>query len=1226
LKKISTEFLENLPEGLPDRMVVRQGGADTLPNGQGTPLNEALNKVVSQYYADEKETPQFCYITHQRYDGLISSRQFYNHMAATESPLSPVYNPAINEQAISSLIKPKALKRRAYIEGYIERPKNPIWPALLVSSSGIGNIISLIVALRELAADTAQPFANFGFTQLAFLALFVVFISSLTVMILQKRKQTKDSLAALDNKLTEDDIDQFEDFLDGFSHDDFRIPDCLSAGRQPVFICSLQYYNARQRCILRRYLSTLGEGHKQCWCIFAEDTHADSAFFLEQAEDRASAFFTMKNLSLSDKRALLPALQKRCPNPPSYTKDDLKHHGVDFIFRPLLRRSMQAVNREYIKTKLDDFHEKYCNSHIGIDLRVAVRLIAALSYHFNIDFFQDSHTWEIPFKDAAATDLQALDNALAKEINLDNAVLRRLVPVIRDTFRDDLDDVAVAFPLEDLSHQHLQWCLVKAIKMAYSVKPDRYPLALEIADTLRAEIQKANASATHAAILQDPNWLSLLMQAVRLFYDSECLWILPTLLHHMLSLFEQAPAEFGALYSSDVILKAARANLLLNINAAAAYDDDDELDLIADHYQIVRRAVQEKFPNTNLTAGPSYPEALQLLRFSDADRLAYYHALTMLGETAVLDYYSYLFDLYCTAAKYIEGYHDNFLFRSFYTDRLYDKYLRNKNILNPTPGDYFRLILEQLSDVLRRTLGNQNELSGVVSELNVLTSLLNKTDPSQLANAIFPRLIRYDTLGTVTLSFFASLIVRMNMELNKQNDDEKKNENDSADKQTDLSFLQEVYLNLGNYLIGLVFLSCHELESPSFYNTDYAWWIRLLTAYDEPHEAVFGYLAFCNIYVGPKASKQHVADYLANHKQAYHEKLETLFTGAKMDKLEYVIHFIDASDSSIINEAEATKLFTSLRKVVQENNTSPKAPVLNEWLTLLIEHCSSEAFADDTPENNLNKAITAEFSDNTLCLLYQQYMLYCEDTYLEVFPLVASRILNSKLASNLSLALRYVFGSSRSDTPAYAQTIIQIYIKIKDRLTNHLKKQNPRELELILLFFDYLELNRSQFDWFNDKEVSELKNKAIVYNGHLLCIENKDFLNQRSWTQYGIVQCLRHLMTIHKLTLARRPEDYPETDEEKQLDYIVEHFESLKPVISVDKRSCFNRAYIDMLDAFIKNKRDLQTVLQPRPCLQKFVEDTKNVIQVLALIDKTHRDELVKMVEEYNTAIENTLP
>lgn len=905
-----------------------------------SPLDHTARTIANNFFISQNDTPRICYVIYEAKDGILAARAMHRALCLDAPSLPPLFNPEFDPARAVSYIRKRRLKQEAKYAGLWE-PGSVPGSHLQLLCFFITTLISIFGSSTIMEVLTANVIGG----------LCVIFLSSVSLfasagilinLLLKKRAQ---GFHELDMRLADMTDGEFFLFIDRFEGEDFLFSSYLPENRQSnVVICTLGTYNARKAHILLRYLSAIP--CKQNWWVFLEHRNACEHLIFEQSDNYSRKVFYLDPLSRKEKKRLAIEARRKPDDP------GIRSYGMDYICKKLLGQGEQSDGVE-LENRIAQFVEDTgCKD--AIDIRTAIRLIAELSVNYFIDF-SNKRCWQYLFRFAPdGSKLIDLDIAATKEVlflhedikSEHQKQLNRLVPDIIREFSEDFREIMASNPDYTKTDSYIQLCLIKALRCPDGILEDR---CLMIAETLLEELPSASL---YLQNFRTPLWTSIIVEALRTFEEGMFYWFSPALLNRLIRIWKDAPPTDrpARLFSLPEVLNAARTNLLLNVNTSndmdTSADNPETVDVISDHENTAVLAVIELFGEDGLKGGGRVPNSFRLLQMTSERCQAYYYALKRLKEQAVIDFYEYLYDIYC--AIIVSSRDILFCCSDLVENNLYQKYPLVQGAEDDLISHFIETILRRLLNQLKGCYPHSKETFDEVD------SLLQRIRTADASEEVLFLLAKTEVMGIATVDFCICMALGMNSWIHKV----------EYHWHMGSDIIQDVFLGMGNYLIRLVFLIFHEIVQDSFLNADIQYLIHILTSYVEPSGIVLEYLAILNSHVLPRLSKKKVTEYLTLHQKTYLKNIREAVTQLKLNELEAFISCLLVAKEIISLEDKKT-IFAYLKKMVKEEfANSPKAPVLNELLTLLIDGHSSDAFLDLPAEDVLRKIIS--YSPNTV--------------------------------------------------------------------------------------------------------------------------------------------------------------------------------------------------------------------------------------------------------------------
>ncbi len=1146
---------------------------------------ETVSKENKNYFINQGNESKFCYISHQKKDGIISAKSLYNALCEKNDYMI-IYNPQVDEKSLASYIKFSQLESKAIECGHIEKIKMPLVHILSMIISGILTILSLILTFLEITTYIdnnilAKIFNDLNFHILLPLFIAIVFIVLLYFFIYQKQQNKKKQRIQLNKTLAEMNNDEFTEFIDKFSEDDFLIPSCNE--NNSVFICVFQNYSFKEKYILKSYWNS--SSLKQIWWIFIENTNENEKLVLPESRKYKRGFYCQKPLAKDEKKRLAKQSYFEKTNISPIDDPGINLFGADYLCRFYLNEREPLSQSKHLNEKIDKFCNAY-NSSYQTDIRFMIRIIAELSCTYGFDF-TNRRNWEYLFDyNQGDSELNDLDKQITDELCFDNKTFKKLIPEIINEFSEDLEDIVAEHSNKnEQASEYEQWCIVKALKRKLFDNNECY---FAICDTLMAEFASCKNPLEEKDISSSHIWRNIIIKTAETFYKKDFFWFLPTLIHNLIYFFDTQLETGQKIFSRPIILEIARTNLLLNINFESEQYCNVQIDLIRDHYNIVCNASLEQNSNVKLDANSSVPPSFELLQFSNIERRRYYNALCALREkeTAIIEFFNYLFDMFCIIIS-MQGSNVKFCYNVIYKNPLYDKYMKKTTIASPTIEDYIKEISSQILDLLSSNFKNKSNC--INESINELKLCLNDNNTSKESlNNILCLIVEFDMLGFNTLNFISCLLGRIHMSK---------------------EISQDIYLHLGTYLLGIIFLAYHETSKSSFYNEDFKYLVKICTNYIEPGGAVLGFMNYCHTIAMPLPSANQIERYITPNKTILTNNLKEIASNINYDDIEDFLTFINTIK---ITDKEICEICQILELHIKTNYATQAYSYLYlEYISLQLNHESIPAFQNDTPQNNIEKII--KLSANTVYLIYDKYIEYYETKYIPLCNLVAPKILKSSFVNRIILILHCLdFNLSSSNSNEYLKTMQLIF----EYLDSHSLECSVHKLLLCSMYIQRWLENPQWYSWTTEEKIQKLVTKEVLRAAEITEIQAKEFCALRKWNYYGIAIYLRGLL-ISSLHAHHFSDDFTELNEAKKTEYIIEHFSEIQHTITIEGKTYINSLYVYMLTEIINNNNNIQQKLNENECMNKLINTLLDVVKTHQLLSDTSKESINKLLSEY---------
>ena len=1153
---------------------------------------EAYSKI-QKYHASKKEIPSYCFILHEVRDGELAAKTLCDEIDHKQDYTTPVHNPLQETNDITRYIK-----RRRLIE---EAKKNGIWEHQpFFTKDNIARVFAFfittalsIISIILSVSDNGLKYISFINEQVAgrlllFTALICVLLAILVFFSI-RREGRKTSVSILCKKLNEFEDKDFIKFIENFGDKDFFFADFVKEEKDTdILICALRAYNKQQIAMLRQYLVTSSQ--KQLWWIFLNRKTARYMDIHKNADQYNMYVYYLNPLTLKEKRNLAKQLELNFNDPA------IPHCGADYICRSYLHSFHQDLNETELKNRINSFiAEKKIN--YSINIKSAVLIIAEMAIQYHVDFSKSSE-WEYLFDyPNTQVGLQAYEKTLMKKLLFvgntevsDTKLneIKYLVPDIFRNFADDFRDILTIYALNVRSKDFAQLCIIKALKRRGRVSDDR---CLSIAEVLFETVK----STTYLSDFCEDMWPDTFVEVLRYFDRGNFTWYSPYFLYLLLQIYaESKSADIRAIFAHPIVLKTARNNLLLNISVDDYQDSDPDrtqnIDTIEDHYQICKYAYQslEKQSEPDLTR--KIPRSLELLRLNQIEKRIYYRALCELGEDSVLQYYDYLYDMYRFSLLKLNRIEiwDSVIQR----DALLEKY----NTVHQN-ASYSIFIYEAIRRMIQMLKALYCDNGKVYPEVLQLEKLIDHSDTDLVIRKCLFLLTKWDAEGTTILSFIACLICRIKGE----------------DKVS-----SDLYLNLGNYLVNFVYLTYYELNASSFINQDFQYLIRILTDYYQPCDEILCFIILLEIKAMPKGASKRVSEYLQNYKDESIAFISDNITLCPENYLEDLVMFLCMS--SLVSKDNRNKdLYLKARDYISANYPeNASSPALIRLLTVKAEGLSSEISSKQAVEETLKEL--NDCSADIAYHIYKEYLSFDWNKYMEGCYIVADKLLHSLMSVKYIDVCLYVLRFSSKDPAHVIPTAHLLYSDIQSLMLNDVLLSNSIVvLEYMYHFISLLKQkpwdDEESKSWVDTGELDLILIRIQENRDFIIKVETEEYFRKRIWKKYGIISYLKFLMESYYELILASP-DYRALSAESKLDYITNDFLKIEPVITYQKQKYINRAYIDMLNAFLKNKKNIQNKFSEYDCLMYFALSAYPVVDAVVK-DKKQKAEIYNMLDTY---------
>ena len=1145
-------------------------------------LPDTARDLHRNYSPDSMETPRIYYILHEADDGELAAKALEG--ALRQAGDEPLLNPRLDLAHPESFIKRGALCRKAKEKGYWQ-------PQPLFDKDAPWRVMSFFITLLLTVLCSGSFFTLLESSRPVAIGLGVLAVllvpTALVLLARQIGAARARSLALLGEHLQTLDEREYDAFLACFTAQEMQIPSLKpSPSGKSVAICSLSRYYSRQSRVLLRYLATLPEN--QVWFVFAPVRTVGAQSVIPNSEALHTEVRYLCPLPLEDKRRLDALMGRSTP------RQTLRKLGVDRICSALLERPADEAERIALADRIALFEKNY-RADFTCNIRTVIRLIADLHLHYAVDFGRQ-HAWEYLFDyPAEPSAIDRADRELAKKEcfngrpdvgDADLKQLKNLANFILVEFGDDLHTLLANRLIEGQTGDYRQLCLLKALRVRANAEKQGTRLRA-VAEAIMEEIP---ADCSWLPDLRTEAWTAILQGALGALAAHGEYDFLPELLHCLLSVWEGVPAEKcpTGLFSAPAVLGAARLCLLLCPNRTEP-DAEGELDILRDHYTLTVAAASER-GEALLTSGVQPPAAFDLFDLDGEARARYYKALVALGEQSVLDFYNRIYDIFCAAAH--SGQQNiRYFSRHIAANDLSARYGRTL----PAPSADESYIKGALL-ALTRTLRAEADAT-LAADLDTLAEALacDGLSPEQ-SERLLLLLLKFEVRGLATVGFLLCLLLRM---------------------QPDHNLSRQLYLGFGSSLIRLVFLVYHEKDG--FTNDDFVYLVRLLTGRKNATESQLALLLACGIFVMPKSCRASIIAYLATHHDEVLPNLLSVTRGLAADDIEGFISFFETAP--YLAEEEKHRFYGILRdRLSTELQGREDSPVLCELLTLILDRQSSKAFAE--MEDEAIGALLAKRQPDTVYFCLNYYAEIDHRRFLALCPMLAEVMMRSKITLVPSLLMQYTEESEQRQSEGYLSAMRLLYRHLCD------KRQSTKRLSEKIAVLDRfgrflstlyggVQESPALYDWYDGEEGRLLLSRILLDRADILQIESRALFKEKIWQHYGILFYLKHLMT-EGLVARRTPADYEALSREERLTYIRENYRTIAPLLQEQegKRPFFNTAYIDMLDAYIANEQELQSLEREEKALLRFGKDA-HAVAGYVFAGTPQQAQALQMIEEY---------
>ena len=1155
-------------------------------------LDEYVKEQIEIGRINQDSIPRYFFFLHEKRDGELAASMLHDSIIESSGCSSVYLDKAFKVNKASSYIKKAKLKKVTKETG--------IWPKVplitkdhVFSSAGwlVSTFISLLSAVIS-SFDEGNTFRTFislnGLGKYLPLIKYSFALLSLFLLIQLIVGRERKAYAITDKMIGSLSDEQFLDFLGAFTADDIRLFGIKHGQERINVVCPLSKYTPKQRAILKRYW--MSNNTLEYWWIFIEKRIDNCPYVLDKSPEHYKlAFMELCSLQLKQKRDLARQYG-RDPSDPGMCKN-----GVDYIASSLLNIGITPPS-ESLKQRIDSFVNREEGS-FPIRIRTAIDLIAELSTHYQIDFSSGRY-WEELFRyTPGLSDFCALDYRVSQEVFLPVGVnakhlnsLPELVSLILNEFGEELDSIAI----QSASQMHLQCfvqlCLIKTLRYRFC-KDDECFLA--IAGTL---YQVMNEAVNAPENFCNKTWIEILSQTLTVLDHSHYGLYAPAFLHLLIKIYDTSKNKnipnirfLRDLFKSPIVLQTAKANLLLNHSTDVDIElRGESIDVIFDHYRITQITLLLQGKENTLSRSGNVPEFFGLINLSQLQRKEYYNALCALQEQSIIDYYSLLFDIYC--AVLTKRFSVSFIKPVFYKNLLL-KYGKDAG----TPLFCIKKALKALATLLIKLYPDYSLAS---DDLKQLIAILDREESNDAGLSLF-YLAKWDAFSFVTGSFIAGMICHF--QANKE-----------------ITDYRNIYLNMGNYVIRLIFLAEHENQEESWHNDDFQYLVRILIQYDDPSQYLLTHIALIIRIAMPELSKEQFTNYLRMFSTPLQESLLDIQQKLNNDELQEYISFVVTLP---LEKSVECTILTALRNALPVRYpNSPCAQLILELLNYLID----EQFSD-TIMNCDYDSLISEIKKATPDTIYQLYDGLCktDKRFINNCPKLAKEIIKSDfLLAPVALA-QYLLSQPEPIRvlPDYISVAKMFYDYINSvSEEKSLIAQSIIVVEPYIKALSILSMNRikdiEQYHWVDGSIINDLTNKLEENRGFLIEISSKEIFRERKWGRYGLLVFMKYLLTYAPGEITYNQE-YIELDELERILWIEKNLAKIPPLLKHGERIYKNGTYIAMLDVFLTNEGNIQERESELEIQSRVAAGAQYAVSILFAKDLARSNRIKNMIFEY---------
>ncbi len=1157
--------------------------------GEQKPLVDTMEREMSYHHIQsEAQEPTLNLVFHEKRDGLVAAKGVYDRVK--KSVPEAQLNPDFDEKRLSSFIKPSSIKRIAVAEN--------IW-------NGTGNytvkdfktaVITAVTSLIGFVLTFFDVTGIFNFTinfagnehaltyVFASIGILLAAVALVSFVLVRKEHFAKD-MENFEKSIAEDDDDtQFLKLVDNLEQDDFLT--FGSGGVENVYVINLSeasIYTPRKRKILQRYLSVMQE--KQCWFVFLEACSENNAMLSLSA----AKIFTLVKLGMKKKREIAQQVYEKTGT--LIYDSMLGHYGVDAIFGKQLNVGATEEDINLWKKRVEEFAEKYSDYNIRVKRLVYFVADLSVKYHIN---FENPKLWQYLFRyTEEGSAIEAIDKKLVRYLFYKDSELvkeghynqiEKIIVDIVISFGDIFTNLSENNPYADAEGgEYVQLCLVKAMRVKKQDDERRLcNIATIILDNIYELYRLVCYEGEYGALcdFSSGEWGRVVLHALSVFEAENYRWFSPEIVHAFLMLYGAAEGQSRptGILSCPEFLNAARSNLILGPNIHGGEADDStlqvsidgaqrEIDPVYDHYLTVKYAVAELKLSEKSTFGNT-PAFFDIIRMKKTERDEYYIALSRLGEDNVLRFFANLYDTFCASSRVAASI--KFCCYGLYQNDISAKYKLSEDTRYVSDLTYVELILDKMFLILRDVYSADSRILARLTELHEMY----RSDDADINERLLLELAESEFVG---ISVFSYLICM------------------SARVRSKRRILENMYLGIGNYLIRFIFLIYHESAVNSLNNSDFKYMALILNSYDEPGDAVLGYLCWCGTQIKPSETGGLVTRYLSTHLDRCVANLETVVEDLHVRDFEDFISYLVSSD--YLEKEQKAAIYEKIITVLRTKYTyDERVALCIELATLLGEGKRTEEFAafDD---DELVRRLTDARPDSCY-LICREYIKMDEARFYPLCARLVARILASSFVASKDLLIRYLYyvmqkEEYRGDFASVLSAVLASWaFKLK---FNDMISYNATSASLYARFLasclelDYLNSSlKQQIDFVLDG----LKREHSFF----LELESNERFFMRSWEKLSIVNLLVYL--LEKSTLPRANSRWSEgLSQEERYGEIADAAYNVKPIVSVGGDYCVNVKYLDILRAISTNDNGVQFLVDEDAIINKLLADAVSIVE-----------------------------
>lgn len=1156
--------------------------------GEQKPLVDAMvNELTYHHLGSEAEEPTVSLVFHDKRDGIVAAKGVYDRI--TDDVPEAVLNPDFDDKKLSSFIKPASIKRAA-IEQEIWNGKEDysIKDFKKSAISVIAAIISLVFTFFDLTGIFNFTI-NFAGNEHALTAVFCAITLLCTVFafvsfILVRREHVAKDLDAFEKMIAADEDDtRFMKLINSLEAEDFT---AFSYGSKDcVYVVNLSesaVYTPRKRKALQRYLSVMNG--KQCWFVFLEAIH-ESEPMLSLTNVK---IFTLVKLGIKKKRALAQQVYTKTGK---FIYDSmLGHYGIDAIFGGLLDVGTTAEDKALLEKKVDEFAAKY--SEYNIRVKRLVYFVADLSQKYRINF-ENPTLWKYLFKyNGEAPAIENIDKRLVREIFFKDVELvkdghynqiERIIVDICIFFGGLFSDLSENNPYADKEGgEYVQLCLIKAMRVRK--QDDEYRLstvATIILDNIYDLYRLVYYDGEYGALcdFSSGEWGSVILYALSVFESENYRWFSPEIVHAFLMLYGAADAKSRpvGVVSAPAFLTAARSNLLLGPNIHGGESGDTslqvsfdgmqrEIDPVHDHYLTVKYAVSELNLSEKSTFGNT-PACFDIIRMTAGERDEYYIALSRLEEKSVIDFFENLYDTFsaCSSAQRTI----KFCSRSLYQNKIEAKYsLGDKKYESDL--SYVAAILDKMFVILRGVYAEDARILARLTELHEMY----RSDEDDIDERLLLELAESEFVGISVFSYLICMAARIK---GKQ------------------QILENMYLGIGNYLVRFIFLIYHETAVNSLNNSDFKHMALILDSYDEPGEAVLGYICWCSAQVKPSEVGGIVNRYLGSHTDRCVANLEAVAESLNVGDFEDFISYLFSA--GYLTEEQKNGILSKIIGILRSKFTyGNQVAMCIELATVLSENRMSEEFA--ALDNDGLVARIEAATANSCYILLRKYVRIDAERFYPLCERLMTKLLVSTIVGKKELIIEYFYHVMQNveQRDVFVNTLFRVMGFWNSSLNAGYKLSHSSASAAMFVRF-FRSCLALEYVPDSMKTSIELALKATLDEHSLfLELETNEKFFLRSWEKLSIVNLLIYILELSALSRANSRWADGLSAEERKAEITASAYD-VRPLINIEGEYFVNGKYLDVLRAISKNDSDVQSLIDEEAIIHKLLSDALQIVE-----------------------------